>query len=184
MKVNREDSTSSWNLISLNMGLVLGMMGMPHIMVRFLTVRDGRAARSSAQVAMWIFAVFFLLLPIFGYAATNEVGRDQIEADNPAGNAAAPALAQAVGGDVLFALGPDVLGDDDAIWPLSIPAIVTIPAGFALCWIGSRVGRGRAGTEGMAWEEFSARAFPSRRRDEARFEKGGIAERTRTTTSR
>jgi len=56
MRVDRSDSTVSWNFISLNMGLVLGMMAMPHIMVRFLTVRDGRAARSSAQGAMWIFA--------------------------------------------------------------------------------------------------------------------------------
>jgi cation/acetate symporter len=290
-RVSRADSTTSWNFISLNMGLVLGMMGMPHIMLRFLTVRDGRAARTSAQVAMWVFAVFFLLLPIFGFAASNEVGRDVIAAANPAGNTAAPQLAQAVGGDVLFALvagvviatvlavlaglaiaasgaaahdlytniikrgevderrqlqvsrlagagiavvaillalgakdlnvafvgnvafaiaaattmpvvvlsiywrgfnrtgattgivsglvlslvlvalGPDVLGKDDAIWPLSIPAIVTIPFAFLMCWLGSRIGRNNPDAQGMPWEEFSARAFPSRHRDGARFEK-------------
>jgi len=306
MRVDRSDSTVSWNFISLNMGLVLGMMGMPHIMVRFLTVRDGRAARSSAQGAMWIFAVFFLLLPIFGFAAANEVGRDAITAANPAGNSAATALAQAVGGDVLFALvagvviatvlavlaglaiaasgaaahdlytnvlkrgevderrqlqvsrlagvgiavvaivlalgakdlnvaflanvafsiaaattmpvvvlsiywkgfnrigatwgivggltlslvlvvlGPDVMGKGDAIWPLSIPAIVTIPFAFALCWLGSRVARGNPDAQGMPWEEFSARAFPSRTRgDGDRFSRDGVAAATpeRTTSS-
>ena len=127
MRVDRSDSTVSWNFISLNMGLVLGMMGMPHIMVRFLTVRDGRAARSSAQGAMWIFAVFFLLLPIFGFAAANEVGRDAITAANPAGNSAATALAQAVGGDVLFALVAGVV----------IATVLAVLAGLAIAASGA-----------------------------------------------
>ena len=62
---------------------------------------------------------------------------------------------------VLVVLGPDVMGDD-AIWPLSIPAIVTIPFAFALCWLGSRAGRNDPGAQGMPWEEFTVRAFPSR----------------------
>jgi SSS family solute:Na+ symporter/cation/acetate symporter len=87
---------------------------------------------------------------------------------------------------VLVVLGPDVLGSDDAIWPLSIPAIVTIPFAFALCWIGSLVGRGNPAAQGMPWEEFTARAFPSRHGgDEERFTRGGVAAATpeRTTSS-
>ena len=79
-------------------------MGLPHVMLRFLTVRDARAARNSAAVAISIFTVFFLMLPIFGYAALNEIGEKAIVAANPAGNSAGPMLAQEVGGDILYAL--------------------------------------------------------------------------------
>ncbi|MGH3243007.1 MAG: solute symporter family protein [Spirillospora sp.] len=96
--------TASLDTVSLTMGMVLGMMGLPHVMVRFLTVRDGRAARDSAQVAMWIFGGFFAALPIFGYAALNEVGKAKIVSDNKAGNLAAPRLAEAIGGNLLFSI--------------------------------------------------------------------------------
>ena len=96
--------TPSLDTVSLTLGMVLGMMGLPHVMVRFLTVRDGRAARDSAQIAMWIFVVFFALLPIFGYAALDRVGKATIVADNEAGNLAAPRLAEAVGGNLLFSV--------------------------------------------------------------------------------
>lgn len=68
--------TKSLDTVSLTLGMLLGMMGLPHVMVRFLTVKDGRAARDSAQIAMWIFAGFFV----------------------------APRLAEAVGGNLLFAI--------------------------------------------------------------------------------
>ena len=90
--------------VSLSLGLVLGFMGLPHVVLRFMTVRDGRAARDSTRIAMWIFCVFFLVLVILGYAALNEVGKASIAHANKAGNLAAPQLAQAVGGQLLFAL--------------------------------------------------------------------------------
>jgi cation/acetate symporter len=87
---------------------------------------------------------------------------------------------------VLVAIGPDVLGKDEAIWPLSIPAIVTIPFAFALCWIGSLAGRSNPAAQGMPWEDFTARAFPSRRAEGDRFVRDEVAARTprRTTSSR
>jgi SSS family solute:Na+ symporter/cation/acetate symporter len=90
--------------ISLSLGLVLGFMGLPHVVLRFKTVRDGRAARDSTRMAMWIFAVFFLVLIVLGYAALNEVGHGAILGANKAGNLAAPQLARTVGGELLFAL--------------------------------------------------------------------------------
>ena len=278
---DRSDTTESLNWLSLNIGLVLGIMGLPHVMLRFLTVRDAKAARNSAAVAISIFSVFFLMLPIFGYAALNEIGKKAIVAANPAGNSAGPMLAQEVGGDLLYALvagvtiatilavlaglaiavsgavahdlytsvfkrgnveergqlivgrvagagaavdrdpdlvrgqgpqhrrtsptsrsrsaasttmptllltiywrgfnqvgavsamvggltvalvlvflGPDVMGKDDAIWPLAIPALVSVPAGFLFAYVGTRLGRGRVGSTGMPYDEFEARAFP------------------------
>ena len=219
------------------------------------------------------------MLPIFGYAALNEIGEKAIVAANPAGNAAGPMLAQEVGGDILYALvagvtiatilavlagmaiavsgavahdlytsvlkrgdvdergqlitgrlagavsagiaillalgakdlnianvaniafaiaatttmptllltiywrrfnqigalfamigglivslvlvllGPDVLGKDDAIFPLAIPALVSVPAGFLLAYIGTLIGAGRVGSTGMPYDEFERRAF-------------------------
>lgn len=269
------------NNVSLNIGIALGIMGLPHVMVRFLTVRDAKAARRSAQYAMWIYAVFFLLLPLFGYAALNEVGRDQIVRDNKAGNLAAARLAEVAGGNVLFAIvvgvvlatilavlaglsiassgavahdlyntvlhrgkisqrrqllvgklaglgisavaivlalfmkawniaflanvafaiaastttpvllltiywrgfnrvgatagligglvvsiglvlaGPDVLGSHH-LFALSVPALVSVPAGFLCAWLGSLAGGNRPGARGVPYDELAARAFPRR----------------------
>ena len=63
IKPDRSDSTVNWNALSLNIGLVLGIMGLPHVMLRFLTVRDTHAAKQSAVVAIGIFSVFFMMLP-------------------------------------------------------------------------------------------------------------------------
>ena len=71
---------------------------------------------------------------------------------------------------VLVLLGPYVLGEDDAIFPLSIPAIVSVPAGFLCAYLGSRAGRGREQATGMPYDEFVQRAFPARG---ARFTRGG-----------
>ena len=124
---DRSDTTESLNWLSLNIGLVLGIMGLPHVMLRFLTVRDAKAARNSAAVAISIFSVFFLMLPIFGYAALNEIGKKAIVAANPAGNSAGPMLAQEVGGDVLYALVAGV----------TIATILAVLAGMAIAISGA-----------------------------------------------
>ena len=281
---DRSDMTASINSLSLTIGLTLGIMGLPHVMLRFLTVRDARAARNSAAVAISIFMVFFLMLPIFGYAALNEIGKKAIVAANPAGNSAGPMLAEKVGGDVLYALvagvtittilavlagmaiavsgavahdlytnvakkghvdergqlisgriagalsaavaillalgaknlnianvaniafaiaasttmptllltlywrrfnqvgalcsmigglivslglvllGPDVMGKDAAIWPLAIPAIVSVPASFLFAYLGTLIGAGRVGSTGMPYDEFERPARSRRTR--------------------
>ena len=102
-------------------------MGLPHVMLRFLTVRDAKAARNSATVAISIFSVFFLMLPIFGYAALNEIGEKAIVAANPAGNSAGPMLAQEVGGDLLYALVAGV----------TIATILAVLAGLAIAASGA-----------------------------------------------
>lgn len=274
--------TAALNNVSLMIGLCLGIMGLPHVMLRFLTTRNGRAARSSAFYGMIIFSAFFLLLPIFGYAALDVVGRDRIIADSRGGNLAVVRLTELLGGNLLFAvlagvvmatilavlsgiaiaasgaaahdlytnvikqgdvspsrqllmgrvagvalavvaillafgarnlniaflanvafaiaastltpvlvltiywrgfnrigaqfaiigglllslvlvvLGPDVLGPGGAIFPLSIPAIVSVPVAFLLAVVGSAIGRGRPDAAGRPHEEILARAFPDR----------------------
>ena len=91
------------DVISLNIALVLGTAGLPHILIRFLTVPDAKTARSSIVVATWIIGLFYLLTPVLGYGAALIVGQDAISNANAAGNLAAPQLAEALGGPIFFA---------------------------------------------------------------------------------
>ncbi|MBS4213458.1 MULTISPECIES: solute symporter family protein [Neobacillus] len=89
--------------LSLNMGLVLGTAGLPHILVRFFTVKDAKTARSSVVYATWVIGLFYVMTIFLGFGAAAFVGNEKIIAANPAGNMAAPLLAQAIGGNMLFA---------------------------------------------------------------------------------
>jgi cation/acetate symporter len=89
--------------LSLNLGLVLGTAGLPHILVRFFTVKDAKTARSSVVYATWIIGLFYVMTIFLGFGAAAFVGTTDIVAANEAGNMAAPLLAQALGGNMLFA---------------------------------------------------------------------------------
>lgn len=95
--------TAGLDVISLNIALVLGTAGLPHILIRFLTVPDAKTARSSIITATWIIGLFYLLTPILGYGAALIVGQDEIANANAAGNLAAPQLAEILGGPIFFA---------------------------------------------------------------------------------
>ena len=73
------------DVISLNIALVLGTAGLPHILIRFLTVPDAKTARSSIITATWIIGLFYLLTPVLGYGAALFVGQDAIAAAEPGG---------------------------------------------------------------------------------------------------
>jgi cation/acetate symporter len=91
------------DMISLNLSLVLGVAGLPHLLIRFFTVKDAVTARKSVVYSTWFIGAFFLMVVFLGFGATVFVGWDKIVAANPAGNMAAPMLALSVGGDFLFA---------------------------------------------------------------------------------
>ncbi|MBE1556698.1 cation acetate symporter [Sporosarcina limicola] len=88
--------------MSLMIALVLGTAGLPHILMRFFTVKDAKTARSSVMWATWIVGIFYVMTIFLGLGAAAFVGSDLIIATNPAGNMAAPLLAQALGGDLLM----------------------------------------------------------------------------------
>ncbi|WP_424767453.1 solute symporter family protein [Paenibacillus sp. sgz302251] len=89
--------------ISLNLALVLGTAGLPHILIRFFTVKDAPTARKSVVVATWIIGLFYVLTVFLGFGAAAFVGESAIIEANAAGNMAAPLLARALGGEFLFA---------------------------------------------------------------------------------
>jgi cation/acetate symporter len=84
--------------ISLGLALMLGLLGLPHILMRFYTVPDARAARASVLYATGFIGYFYLIIPIVGFGATALVGRDVIQHIDAGGNMAAPLLAEQLGG--------------------------------------------------------------------------------------
>ncbi|CEG25580.1 solute symporter family protein [Bacillus sp. B-jedd] len=94
---------SPLDTLSLNLALVLGTAGLPHILIRFFTVKDAITARKSVIYATWIIGIFYVMTVFLGFGAAAFVGYDKIVAANAAGNMAAPLLAEAIGGEFLFA---------------------------------------------------------------------------------
>ncbi|GED29673.1 solute symporter family protein [Brevibacillus centrosporus] len=86
--------------ISLNLALVLGTAGLPHILIRFFTVKDATTARKSVVYATWIIGIFYVMTVFLGFGAAAFVGASNMDA---AGNMGAPLLAQSIGGNFLFA---------------------------------------------------------------------------------
>jgi len=56
-------------VLSLGVGLTLGLLGLPHVLMRFVTVPDARAARSSAVWTTGLIALFFVLNMVIGFGA-------------------------------------------------------------------------------------------------------------------
>jgi cation/acetate symporter len=84
--------------VSLGMALMFGTAGLPHILMRFYTVPDARAARTSVFVATGLIGLFYLLTFILGFGAMVLVGPETITAVDKGGNMAAPLLAELLGG--------------------------------------------------------------------------------------
>ena len=64
---------------SLIVATFLGTMGLPHVVVRFYTNPDGRAARRTTVVVLGLLGLFYLLPPV--YAALGRVYGDAARAD-------------------------------------------------------------------------------------------------------
>ncbi len=92
--------------ISLGMALMFGTAGLPHILMRFFTVKDAKEARKSVFWATTFIGYFYILTFIIGFGAiilvsTNPAYLDAKGALLGGGNMAAIHLADAVGGDVM-----------------------------------------------------------------------------------
>jgi cation/acetate symporter len=90
--------TNPWDAVSLGIALMFGTAGLPHILMRFYTVPDARAARVSVFYATAFIGFFYLLTFVLGFGAMVLVGQDAVRAIDRGGNMAAPLLALAVGG--------------------------------------------------------------------------------------
>ena len=72
--------------ISLGLALMFGLLGLPHILMRFYTVPDSRAARGSVLYATGFIGYFYLIVPIVGFGAAALVGREAIRRIDAGGN--------------------------------------------------------------------------------------------------
>jgi cation/acetate symporter len=90
--------TDPLDAISLGLALMLGLLGLPHILMRFYTVPDARAARASVLYATGFIGYFYLIIPIVGFGASTLVGRELIARVDAGGNMAAPLVAEMLGG--------------------------------------------------------------------------------------
>lgn len=121
--------------ISLGLALVFGTAGLPHILMRFFTVKDAAGARTSVFYATMIVAYFCLVIPLIGFGAAAVLMPDAsyfnvgaAGAYNPitnligGPNMAAIHLAQAIGGSLLKGLMSAV----------AFATILAVVAGLAL----------------------------------------------------
>jgi cation/acetate symporter len=94
--------TGAADAISLGLALMFGTCGLPHILMRFYTVPNARAARTSVAWATFFIGAFYLMTFIIGFGAMTLVGQATILGVDSAGNMAAPLLAQELGGEAFL----------------------------------------------------------------------------------
>ena len=119
--------------VSLGLALVLGTAGLPHILMRFFTVPDAKAARGSVVWAMFLIGFFYLLTTFIGFGARAFLGEGGVEAAGTGGNLAAPNLAQFLGG------GEGTFGGDlflAVIAGVAFATILAVVAGLVLVGVG------------------------------------------------
>jgi cation/acetate symporter len=99
--------TDPISAISLSLALICGPAGLPHILMRFFTVADAKAARKSVFYATGFIGYFFMLTVMLGFCAIVLVGTNPEYLDKAGkilggGNMAAVHLANAVGGSLFL----------------------------------------------------------------------------------
>jgi cation/acetate symporter len=129
--------------ISLGMALILGTAGLPHILMRFFTVPDGKAARASVAWAMGLIGSFYIMTTFLGFGAATLVGKAQICAKvvnaacvgTPNSNLAAPRLAEFLGGEFFGTTGAEFLLA--FIAAVAFATILAVVAGLTLAASGA-----------------------------------------------
>jgi cation/acetate symporter len=102
--------------VSLGLALMFGLLGLPHILMRFYTVPDAKAARKSVLYATGLIGYFYVIIPIVGFGAAVLLkanvmkdgavaalaGRGLITHFDKGGNMAAPLLGELLGGQAFL----------------------------------------------------------------------------------
>jgi cation/acetate symporter len=91
--------------ISLGLAFALGPAGLPHVLMRFFTVKDARAARRSLSYATIIIAFFQIMVVVLGYGAAALLPHGPLPGG---GNMAAIHLARLLGGEALLGIAAAV----------------------------------------------------------------------------
>ncbi|HXX57347.1 MAG TPA: sodium/solute symporter [Thermodesulfovibrionales bacterium] len=94
--------TNPIDAFSLGLALMFGTAGLPHILMRFYTVPDAKAARKSVFFATGFIGYFYILTVTIGFGAAVLVGQKVIMGIDKGGNMAGPLLAEALGGNLFL----------------------------------------------------------------------------------
>src|SRR3979411_443959 len=129
--------------ISLGMALILGTAGLPHILMRFFTVPNARAARGSVGWARGLIGSFYIMTTFLGFGAATLVGKAHICASivngkcvgKPNSNLAAPRLAEFLGGQFFGTTGAEFLLA--FISAVAFATILAVVAGLTLAAAGA-----------------------------------------------
>jgi len=119
--------SNPWELMSLGIGLSLGLLGLPHVLMRFFTVPDTRTAKRSAGLAGALIALFFSLNIVIGYGALALIAHNPAYADASGqmlggNNMAAVHLAHILGGPLL----------ESFVAAVALATILAVVAGLAM----------------------------------------------------
>lgn len=95
------------NVTTVAFTLCFGFMGLPHILMRFFTVKDASGARNSVAIATLLMAIFYLLILFVGFGSIGLLMQQPgvfDESGNLIGgsNMVAMQLAQLLGGSILL----------------------------------------------------------------------------------
>jgi cation/acetate symporter len=110
------------NGISFGLAFLLGTAGLPHILMRFFTVPDAKAARGSVMWAVVLIGAFYIMTTFLGFGARALLGGGAEEKVGTGGNLAAPYLAEEMGG------GAGTVGGDLFLAIIAAVAFATILA--------------------------------------------------------
>jgi cation/acetate symporter len=111
-------------MLSFGIAFVLGTAGLPHILVRFFTVPDAKAARGSVGWAVFLIGAFYLMVMVVGVGARAILGQAGEEAAGKGGNLAIPTLAESLGGGAGSSGGEIFLAVISAVALATILAVV------------------------------------------------------------
>ncbi len=120
-------SKDPWSGISLGIALMLGTAGLPHVLMRFFTVPNAKAARSSVLWATIFMNSFYAMIFIIGFGAlallrAHPEYLDAKGAPLGGGNTAALHLSHLLGGDIMFG----------AVSAIAFATILAVVAGLTL----------------------------------------------------
>ncbi|OMH40872.1 cation acetate symporter [Desulfurobacterium indicum] len=98
-----------WNHLSLILGLFFGVLGLPHILIRFYTVKSAKAAQRSIEFTIWGLAIFYTAVLFVGLAIMYILYPDLVTLvatgkKGIATNMAVPMLGQKLGGELFLGL--------------------------------------------------------------------------------
>ena len=124
--------TDPISAVSLGLALMFGTAGLPHILMRFFTVKDAKAARKSVFYATGLIGYFYILTFIIGFGAIvlllgNEHFTNADGSYNGITNMVAVNLASVIGGDLFLGF----------ISAVAFATILAVVSGLAIAGAGA-----------------------------------------------